>query len=159
MVFTDYIEKLLIALKCTVQNSKKCYILYTENFKLFYYQRPQGLFFFIYPMSRYNNRRWKSKRKYILKRDHYLDQELIRFGKRVEANTVHHIFPVEFYPELQFVDWNLISLSETTHNTLHDRHKNEHFNLTAKGLELQQRHKRQYQRWCKKHGYKPHYQN
>ena len=107
----------------------------------------------------YDKRRWKHKRRSVLRRDDYLDQELLRYGRRVEANTVHHIFPVEFYPELAYVDWNLISLSESTHNSLHDRHRNQHFNLTEKGSELQSRYKRQYQRWCRKHGYKPHYEN
>lgn len=107
----------------------------------------------------YKNKQWQNKRKYILKKYHHLDQELIRYGKHVEADTVHHIFPVEFYPELKYVDWNLIPLSRETHNEMHDRHKNEHFNLTPKGLELQKRHKRQYQRWCRENGYKPHYEN
>ena len=107
-------------------------------------------------MNRYNNRKWKSKRKYILKRDNYLDRDLIRYGKRVEADTVHHIFPVEFYPELKFVDWNLISLNHSTHNKMHDRSGH---NLTTKGLELQKRYNRRYKRWCKKNGYRPHWDN
>ena len=107
----------------------------------------------------YNNRRWKNKRKFILKRDDYLDRELIRYGRRVEADTVHHIFPVEFYPELKFVDWNLISLNHSTHNEMHDRHRNEHNNLTAKGLELQHRFRRRYKRWCRENGVEPHWDN
>lgn len=107
----------------------------------------------------YKNTRWKHKRESVLRRDRYIDKELERYGQRVEADTVHHIYPIEFYPELAYVDWNLISLSRANHNTMHDRHRNGHFNLTPKGLELQSRYKRKYQEWCKKHGYKPHYDN
>lgn len=104
----------------------------------------------------YNSRRWKNKRKYILKRDKYLDRELIRYGKRMEADTVHHIFPVEFYPELKFVDWNLISLHHSTHNEMHDRTSH---NLTPKGLELQKRFTRRYRKWCRDNGLEPHWDN
>ncbi len=45
----------------------------------------------------------------------------LRYGKRIDADTVHHIYPVENYPEYAFCDWNLISLSSTMHNKLHDR--------------------------------------
>ena len=56
----------------------------------------------------YNSKAWKNKREYILRRDHYLCQESKRYGKHIEAETVHHIFPLEDYPELAFVNWNLI---------------------------------------------------
>ena len=103
----------------------------------------------------YHNKNWKEKRKYILSRDNYLDQELIRYGKRVQADTVHHIFPLEFYPELKYTDWNLISLSRQTHNEMHDRTSH---NLTQDGINLMWRHKRDYLNWCKQKGYEPHFE-
>ncbi|HBF66482.1 MAG TPA: HNH endonuclease [Clostridium sp.] len=69
----------------------------------------------------YHSSKWKSKRAKILRRDGYMCQLSLRYGKRIDADTVHHIYPVENYPEYAFCDWNLISLSSTMHNKLHDR--------------------------------------
>lgn len=80
-----------------------------------------------------NVKRWEDLRAYILRRDRFLDQIQLRYGKRIEATHVHHIFPREFFPEYTYKGWNLISLSQSTHNTLHDRtgHK-----LSKKGWKL-----------------------
>lgn len=110
-------------------------------------------------LTMYHNNNWKTKRKYILTRDQFLDQELLRYGKHVQADTVHHIFPIEFYPELKYVDWNLISLSRQTHNGMHIRNKKQHGNLTPKGIALQQRYKREYLSWCKEHNKEPYFMN
>lgn len=110
-------------------------------------------------MNIYHNKKWKEKREYILNKYQHLDQVLIRYGKHVQADTVHHIFPVEFYPELKYVDWNLIPLSKETHNQMHDRSNHGQFNLTSKGLELQSRYNRKYKQWCKKYGYQCHWDN
>lgn len=59
-----------------------------------------------------------------------------RYGRLVEAQTVHHIFPREFFPEWQLSAWNLISLSSEAHHAMHDR---ENDRLTAEGLELLRR--------------------
>ena len=77
--------------------------------------------------------RWTKLRAYVLRRDKYLDQVMLRYGKRIEANTVHHVFPRELFPQYTYEAWNLISVSHATHNKLHvrDSHK-----LTAKGWEL-----------------------
>ena len=56
-----------------------------------------------------------------------------RYGKLVQANTVHHIFPREDYPEYEWCDWNLISVSNEVHNRLHDRISGE---LTEEGTAL-----------------------
>lgn len=79
------------------------------------------------------DKRWERLREFILARDQYLDQEAKRYGKRMEANHVHHIFPREFFPEWQYEPWNLISLSLKTHNEMHDR---ETHKLTEKGWQL-----------------------
>ena len=84
----------------------------------------------------YKSRRWERLREKILRRDGYMDQELRRYGKTVQATTVHHIFPREEFPEYAWEPWNLISLSGATHDTLHDRSTNA---LTAAGIELLKR--------------------
>ena len=80
-----------------------------------------------------SSKKWERLRAAVLARDHYLDQVKKRFGKSVGADTVHHIFPREYWPEYTFEAWNLISVSHSTHNALHDR---ETHKLTAKGWDL-----------------------
>lgn len=84
----------------------------------------------------YHSERWEHKRQIILRRDGYIDQVAKRYGRIEEADTVHHIFPREFYPEYEWENWNLISVSKKTHNELHDRESHE---LTEKGKELMRR--------------------
>ncbi|MGK5510479.1 HNH endonuclease, partial [Brevibacillus formosus] len=48
----------------------------------------------------YKSRRWKRKRATILRRDQYMCRESKRYGKTEPTTTVHHIYPLEFYPEL-----------------------------------------------------------
>lgn len=80
--------------------------------------------------------RWERKRTAVLKRDEYLCQVCKRYGKTEEASPVHHIYPVETHPQYAYESWNLISLCNKHHGEMHDRTTNQ---LTAKGLELQQR--------------------
>jgi hypothetical protein len=89
----------------------------------------------------YKTARWEAKRKAILKRDGYEDQILKRYGKHVPAETVHHIFPVEDYPEFKWSTWNLISVSKDTHNKLHDRATG---SLSDEGMALLKRTARKY---------------
>jgi len=72
----------------------------------------------------YATPRWKKKRAKILRRDKYMCQESLRYGKRTDADTVHHIYPLSEYPEYGYCDWNLISLSSKAHNAMHDRNTN-----------------------------------
>lgn len=83
--------------------------------------------------SFYRSKRWEEKRRKILRRDGYICQLSKRYGKMVQADTVHHIFPREYYPEYEWEDWNLISLSSAQHNRLHDRKTHE---LTEEGMKL-----------------------
>lgn len=92
----------------------------------------------------YNCKRWEHKRTAILKRDEYICQESKRYGKRVQANTVHHIFPAELYPELAYEDWNLISLSNKQHNAMHIRDTHE---LTELGKKWQEKRREQFEKW------------
>ena len=89
-------------------------------------------------MIDYHSPRWKRKRAHILKKDGYMCQVSKRYGKRVDANVVHHIFTVDIYPEYAWCDWNLISLSHEMHNKMHDRTTNQ---LTALGENLKKRTK------------------
>ena len=77
--------------------------------------------------------RWRRLRAAILRRDGYQCQLSKRYGKHIEAEMVHHIFPRDSFPEYAWEPWNLISLSQEAHNTLHDRLSGE---LTAAGVEL-----------------------
>lgn len=81
----------------------------------------------------YHSKKWERIRRAVLARDKYQCQVARRYGKTREATVVHHIFPREQYPEYQWQSWNLISVSATAHNILHDRETHE---LTRYGEEL-----------------------
>lgn len=84
----------------------------------------------------YKGKRWKRLRAAVLRRDGYLCQESLRYGRHIEADTVHHIFPVDKYPEYQWESWNLVSLSGAVHNRMHVRDTQE---LTDEGRALMER--------------------
>lgn len=86
--------------------------------------------------SFYRSRRWRRLRAAILRRDGYMCREARRFGKRVPANTVHHVFPRELFPEYQWAPWNLVSLSAAAHDAMHDRATGA---LTRAGVDLLKR--------------------
>lgn len=67
----------------------------------------------------YNSTKWENKREQILKRDGYVCQNCKRFGKKVEATTVHHIKHYDTNPELGLIDSNLVSLCSACHNKAH----------------------------------------
>nr|DAR43480.1 MAG TPA: HNH endonuclease bacteriophage, HNH Endonuclease, DNA.52A [Caudoviricetes sp.] len=90
---------------------------------------------FFLPMD-YKSKRWLALRARVLRRDKGLCREALRYGRRVEATTVHHVYPVEDYPELQWAEWNLISVSQQAHNSFHDRSTGK---LTPAGLAWQKR--------------------
>ncbi|PEL13815.1 HNH endonuclease [Bacillus sp. AFS017336] len=79
---------------------------------------------------------WKKKRDNVLRRDEYLCQECKRYGKSTTATTVHHIYPLEHYPQYGMKSSNLYSCCNTCHNSFHDRSTNE---ITVKGKQLQER--------------------
>ena len=88
----------------------------------------------------YLSKKWKRKRLAVLRRDGYQCQISKRYGKAEAAEVVHHIFPLEEYPQYALKDWNLISLSQAKHNTLHDRNTHR---LTQEGVRLMMRTARQ----------------
>lgn len=87
----------------------------------------------------YKSQRWKAVREAVLRRDGYMCQEAKRYGKMRQAETVHHIWPREAFPEIELAPWNLISLTAAAHDEMHDRQTGE---LTAKGKALQDRTER-----------------
>ena len=84
----------------------------------------------------YNSARWARLRASVLREAGYRCQYMRRYGKRVEATHVHHIWPVEDFPEFAWCRWNLIALSLDAHNMMHD-----HVNgrLTAAGESLRRK--------------------
>lgn len=96
----------------------------------------------------YQSAKWKKKRLHILRRDGYLCQIAKRYGKTEEAKVVHHIYPADEYPQWQWADWNLISVSQTAHNQLENRKTGE---LTELGMRLQRKTKPGVD-WRKKNG-------
>lgn len=89
----------------------------------------------------YNNQKWQRKRAYILRRDGYKCQECLRYGRQRQGEHVHHIYPIEEYPEEIYNDCNLITLCKICHNKMHvrDTHR-----LTACGKALMARAKTKY---------------
>ena len=69
----------------------------------------------------YKSKRWRRKRMRILRRDGFRCRECGRYGLAVDATTVHHAWPAEDFPELEWEDWNLISLCSGCHGAMHDR--------------------------------------
>ena len=86
----------------------------------------------------YYSKKWKYLAAKAMRRDGYMCQIYKRYGKRVPAEVVHHIYPVDEYPEYAYCLWNLISLSRAAHNKLHDRESN---TLTPEGVALMRRTK------------------
>ena len=84
----------------------------------------------------YKSKKWKNKCKVILKRDRYRCQLSKRYGKQVDAEIVHHIYPLSVYPEYRLKSWNLIAVSRSEHNRLHNRATGE---LTDYGRQLMHR--------------------
>ncbi|MFD3261866.1 HNH endonuclease signature motif containing protein [Paenibacillus lentus] len=67
----------------------------------------------------YKSTAWRKCRVVILKRDNYLCQPCLKRGVITTANTVHHIKPLEDYPELALDEDNLESICPTCHNKEH----------------------------------------
>ena len=69
----------------------------------------------------YNSPRWRRLRERVLRRAGYRCQWAKRYGRREQATTAHHIWPAEEFPEFAWCEWNLIALSQASHNAMHDR--------------------------------------
>lgn len=89
----------------------------------------------------YKSGRWLRLRERVLRETVQRDgvpicQYAKRFGRRELATHVHHIWPAEDYPEFAWCRWNLIALSQASHNAMHDRATGK---LTAIGEQLRRR--------------------
>ena len=67
----------------------------------------------------YQSARHKAWRDKVMRRDKYLCQECLRYGKRVAATHAHHVKPREDYPELQYDVSNGRALCMGCHNKEH----------------------------------------
>lgn len=67
------------------------------------------------------NKRWRRLRLQALRRDGFRCREAARYGRAVDAEVVHHIWPAEEWPEYAYQLWNLVSLSAAAHDAMHDR--------------------------------------
>ena len=67
----------------------------------------------------YKAARWLRLRESVLREAGYRCQYAARYGKRVQATRVHHIWPAEEYPEDAWSRWNLIALSLEAHEAMH----------------------------------------
>ena len=81
----------------------------------------------------YNSRKWRKKRIAILKRDKFLCKVCSRYGRITEATTVHHIKPLENFPELAFKSDNLISICAACHANLHPEKRKHGRNSNLRG--------------------------
>ncbi|BDZ81404.1 hypothetical protein Lac3_26130 [Claveliimonas bilis] len=61
---------------------------------------------------------------------------------------MHHIYPMEDYPELKHEKWNLISLSNENHNKMHDRTTRK---ITKAGKYWQRKREKEYKKWKETH--------
>ncbi len=67
----------------------------------------------------YNSAKWIHLRDVALRRDGYICQISKQYGKTIQAETVHHIFPLSEYPEYGLELWNLVSVTHVRHMELH----------------------------------------
>ena len=67
----------------------------------------------------YEEKRWRQKRKQILRRDKYLCTNCKKYGRLKTAVVVHHILHLEDRPDLAYDDKNLTSLCIECHNKAH----------------------------------------
>lgn len=92
------------------------------------------------------SKKWEKFRDRIMRKYDYLCQESLRYGISTQAEMVHHIFPVSEYPELEFVEWNCLPLTNKKHNTFHDRVNDKVIN---QGLYWQKKRKKDFEDFYK----------
>lgn len=66
------------------------------------------------------NKRWRRLRERVLREQKWC-QEAERYGVRLQAEVVHHVWPAEDYPEYAYCRWNLVALTTENHDRMHDR--------------------------------------
>lgn len=79
----------------------------------------------------YKSNKWVALRNTALIRDKYMCQCCKANNKMVNATCVHHIFPIEHYPDYKYELWNLMSLCDKCHDEMHNHYTGE---LSKKGM-------------------------
>lgn len=97
----------------------------------------------------YMSPKWKRKREIVMRHCHYEDQEARRYGLCVSATMVHHIYPLKDYPMLGLQEWNLLPLSATSHNKMHDRLTDV---IVGPGLYWQRKRRAEFKKFFIEHG-------
>ena len=69
----------------------------------------------------YKSPRWLRARERALRRCGYECQESKRYGLKRPATVVHHVWPVEQWPEFAWCEWNHLPLTAEAHDQMHDR--------------------------------------
>ncbi len=69
----------------------------------------------------YKAPRWECARDQALRAYGYECQECRRFGYKRAATVVHHVWPVEQWPEFAWQSWNHLPLCGKCHDRMHDR--------------------------------------
>lgn len=77
---------------------------------------------------------WRKLRVQALERDHYLCQECLRRRRVTPATEVHHIKPLEKFPELGLTLSNLESLCWPCHEAT--KHLGKHEALAPEGVRV-----------------------
>lgn len=95
----------------------------------------------------YKTTRWQKKRKVVLKKYGYMCAESKRYGDGKQAELIHHIYPLEEYPELAYETWNLLPLTSARHNRFHDRNNNK---VIGRGLYWQEQRKKEFEEFYSK---------
>ena len=70
----------------------------------------------------YKTAKWERLRNTALRRDAYMCQACKDWGRMVQADCVHHIFPRDAYPAYRHELWNLMSLCNKCHNEMHNKY-------------------------------------
>ncbi len=67
----------------------------------------------------YLSKPWRKVRAVALARDNYLCQRCLKRGRLRAAALVHHIKPLDTFPDLGLELDNLLSLCDACHNRIH----------------------------------------
>ena len=79
----------------------------------------------------YKTNKWAALRNTALIRDKYMCQCCKANNRMTNATCVHHIFPIERYPQYAYEIWNLMSLCDKCHDEMHNHYTGE---LSKKGM-------------------------
>ena len=70
----------------------------------------------------YKSKMWRQVAEYTKARANGLDEYLLAEGRLCKGNTAHHILTIDESPELKLSLENLIFVSSSTHNMIHNEY-------------------------------------